>query len=450
MDVEAERRKPVAADGILADATPPFTFSRAVELMSANSPALREANSEYQTAMVLTKIKTPLPNPAFEAGPRYGFGPDVGNVRPFIPFGSLGFTIPTGKRLKRQDELNQVLAEVAYVEAQAKHRELYLELRKLYSRLMLARARSVSRESLAESAEKSVSLGKRLAEAGQATSLDTGLLELEYGRARTDSMNAGIEIASIEGEMSELVGVNAEHFKGVPESTLPGGTDLMSRPELLKVLIFNHPQLARLRARYEAAERELHLEIAKQYPDFHFGPSFEGDAGARKHTIGLTLGIDIPVFDRNQQAVATALQRREEVRTKYETAANKALSALDQALRKFTLATEKLKFLKSELQPKARSNVELAKKSLEAGAGDALRFLETERAERSITIDVIESELNAREAWVDIEQAVGYPLTVFPGEKPNDFPTLPESVRAPTEFDSDSKAEINPAKKEAQ
>ena len=130
MNVEAARRKQGGTNS--GDAPPPFTFSYAVELMSANSPALREARSEYQTAMVLTKVKTPLPNPTFEAGPRYGFGPDVMNVNPYIPFGSLGFTIPTGKRLKRQDELNQVLAEVAYVEAQVKHRELYMELRKLY------------------------------------------------------------------------------------------------------------------------------------------------------------------------------------------------------------------------------------------------------------------------------------------------------------------------------
>lgn len=432
MDVEAERRNPNGAKK--GDANPPFTFTRAVELMSANSPALREAKSEYQTALVLTKIKTPLPNPAFEAGPRYGFGPDVGNVRPFIPFGSLGFTIPTGKRLKRQDELNQVLAEVAYVEAQAKHRELYLELRKLYSRLMLARARFLTRESLAASAEKSVSVSKRLVEAGQATSLDTGLLELEYGRTRTELMNAGNEIASIEGEMSELIGVNAEHFQGVPTMALPDGTERgISRPELLKTLVCNHPQLARLRARYEAAERELHLEIAKQYPDFHFGPSLEGDAGARKHTVGLTLGIDIPVFDRNQQAIATALQRREEIKTKYETAANKALSALDKAIRKFTLAVERSKFLKTELRPKAHTNVELARKSLEAGGGDTLKFLETERAERTVTIDLIESVLSTREAWIEIEQAVGYPLILFPDEQRKDFPALPDIAGVETD-----------------
>ena len=84
------------------EAGKPFTFGRAAELMQTHSPVLKEVRAEYETALALAKVKTPLPSPSLEAGPNYGFGPSVAMNR-VMPFGSRGFAIPTGGRLKRQD-----------------------------------------------------------------------------------------------------------------------------------------------------------------------------------------------------------------------------------------------------------------------------------------------------------------------------------------------------------
>ena len=59
----------------------------------------------------------------------------------------------------------------------------------------------------------------------------------------------------------------------------------------------------------EVVERQLHLEITEQYPDPTFGSSLGGEAGERKRTLGLSLGIEIPLFDRNQQVIAEAKSR---------------------------------------------------------------------------------------------------------------------------------------------
>lgn len=196
-------------------------------------------------------------------------------------------------------------------------------------------------------------------------------------------------------------------------------------------MVANHPELARLRAQYEVAEAELRLEVAKQYPDFHFGPSFERETGEKKTVLGLTLGIDIPLFDRNQQGIASSKKRREEIRTKYEAAANRALASLEKTWRSIQLVNEKLKLLKNTLLPKANADLELARKSLETGATDALRFLETERGQRAVLIEALDTELSVREAWVDLEQAVGLPLVLFPGEKKETVPELNEGKTLP-------------------
>lgn len=426
--VENSRQQPDADSTKAAVSSPQsFDFPRAVQWTATYGPALKEARAEFETARALAKVKTPLPNPALEIGPHYGFGPDVAKLYRVQPFGSIGFTIPTAGKRGKQDELNRVRAELLFIQMQAKHRELYLGLRRLYSRWILTRQRLEAKRKIAESAEKSAAVGKKLGQSGFATALDLGLLELEAARIQTEALDAERELAAVEGEMSETIGVNAGRFLAPPEPALPSIPETTREiGELREIMVANHPELARLRAQYQVAEAELRLEIAKQYPDFHFGPSFERETGEKKTVLGLTLGIDLPLFDRNQQGIASSEKHREEVRSKYEAAANRALAALEKTWRSIQLVSEKLKLLKNTLLPKANANIDLARKSLETGATDALRFLETERGQRAVLIEALETELSVREAWVELEQAVGLPLLLFPGEKKGAVPDLNE------------------------
>ncbi|HEY3322542.1 MAG TPA: TolC family protein [Planctomycetota bacterium] len=409
--------------GMEARPTAPFTFVRAAELMQAHSPALQEARAEYETALATAKVKTPLPNPSVEAGPNYSFGADVTKQR-WAPFASIGFAIPTGSRIKRQDELNRVRAEQAQAEIAIKIRELYLQLRKEYSQLTLARARIALRKSIAESGNRTLDLNKRLIEAGTINSLDVGLLRLETVRLQSEVLSAQTESVEAEGTLAELIGVQASLFVSLPEQSLPTLPEkIPPAEELRQQMLAYHPQLARQRVAYEVAERELRLEIAKQYPDFRFGPSYDRETNEAKNTLGLTLGIDLPVFDRNQQAIATAAKKREEVRAKYEAAANRALSQLETTLRTVDLNAQRLALLKNNLEPQARQNTELARKTIESGASDTLRLLETERSQRTAAIDVLETELALRQTWVALEQAVGAAILQFPGEKPDALKT---------------------------
>lgn len=397
-----------SSTGTGAPAAPPFTFARAAELMRDHSPALKDVRAEYATAQSLARVKTPLPNPALEVGPRYGFGADVLTHR-FQPFGSLGFSIPTGQRLKRQDELNQVNAEVAYIETLARHRELYMQLRRQYSKFVLGRLRLAAQQSIGESANKALALTRRAQEAGNANAVDVVLFEQDDARLQFALLDVKAEIAASKNDLSQLVGVHADQFVDTPENSLPALPIIPAQDALIQFMIENHPDLARLRARYEAAEHELHLEISKQYPDFRIGPAADGDVGDRKTTLGLTLGIDLPIFDRNQQSIATARAKREEIRLKYESAAARALAELDKAISTYRLTEEKSKLLKEVLLPRAQTGIDLARRSFDQGATDVFRLLEAERANRSIQLDALSTEISSRDAFIDLEQAIWLP-----------------------------------------
>jgi len=214
-----------------------------------------------------------------------------------------------------------------------------------------------------------------------------------------------------------------------------------SYEQLRERLILNHTELARLRAQYDAVEGALRLEISKQLPDLQIGPNWENEVGERKTVIGLTLGIEIPLFDRNQQGIAEAKKKREEIRSKYEAEAKRTLAELERAHRDLELARRNTALLRGKILPLARNNVALARRTLEAGSADALRLLDAERSEREVHVEALAAELDECRAWIALEQAVGVPLVAFPSEQEAAAPQPPEGLGAMDEEASVEKGE---------
>jgi len=402
-----------------------LTFPRAALLLREHGPALAHARAEYRTAMALAGVDTPLSNPGIDVGPAFGFGPDV-LTRHVQPYGSLSIAIPLSARLARQNDVNRIAAEVARVELAVRHREEYLALRRLFIRQALAKRRLVVADEAGKLARDGAELGKRLVDAGLGTALDVAQLELEAARAEGAGFDARLAQAETAGDMALLTGVSAAALGLIAEGALPDTVSpLPSADDLAALLVANHPALARLRSRYDEAETQLRLEISKQHPDLRFGLSGDSEVGESKYVIGLTLGIDIPIFDRNQQAVALTLERREEVRTKYEAACGEALARVERERARLEILMGGWELRKGKVLTLARSQLDLAKKGLEAGAIDAIQALMAERSYREAAMEALEAEQAVREAWTDLEEAVGRPLYELPGEVPADRPAEP-------------------------
>lgn len=69
------------------------------------------------------------------------------------------------------------------------------------------------------------------------------------------------------------------------------------------------PQLLSKMAQYGATESTLKAEIRKQYPEIQVGPRFDREEGANR--VGLGLGFDLPLWNRNRKAIAEATGARE-------------------------------------------------------------------------------------------------------------------------------------------
>lgn len=424
--VFAERQEAVAVEGDV-------TLARAADWLRTRGPGVQNALAEYRAALARAGIPTPWPNPGFEVGPEYGFGPDV-DVNRVVPFGSLSISIPLSGRLGRQDELNQARAQLARANALATFRELYLELRARYIRLAVSRKREIVRRSVLASARESLSAAEKLVAAGVASALDLSLSRLEHARERGRMVDAQLASTNAAADFADLVAVPASRLGALPETALPRvPAEAPGMDRLQELIIEEHPGLFRGRAEYEVAERQLHLEVAKQYPDLVLGPSLRGETGDRKTVLGLSLGVELPLFDRNQQAIAEARKRREQVRTNYVGEAHRILTAVERARAAVALSMEQHRILRDEVLPVARSNVDIAKRSVAAGAAAALQLLDAERSLRQVRIDVLEAQLGEQAAWSDLEKAVGVPLVAFQSDPADEGRAPPAELASDTE-----------------
>jgi len=410
----------VRADDVSEGEAEALYLHQAALLLHERNPELRMTRAQYETAAAVAAESTPFPNPKLEFGPEFGFGPDASS--PYtVPFLRLGVTIPTAGKRSKQDERNFAAAEALRVNAATRCGELYLELRRKYTRLAVARARVVMHEGIVAAANRSLQASKLLVEAGGADALDVSLFALEHARERARLLESEQRESDAESGLAGMMALDVRKLGALPSRTLAvmpeAGMDVAALRERLGE---THPALLRAAAQYELAEKELRLEVAKQYPDIVLGGGLAGETGEDKTLADLSIGFNLPIFDLNQQGIARARAHREEVRTSFEAAADRALGELDRAHRAAELASERHRVLAEEVLPAARNNVDVAYRALPAGSADALQVLDAERSLRQVELEVLDAELQLQLAWSDLELAFGAPLLVFDEEHENE------------------------------
>jgi outer membrane protein TolC len=165
-------------------------------------------------------------------------------------------------------------------------------------------------------------------------------------------------------------------------------------------------------ADYAAAEADLRLEIAKQYPDLHFGPGYawnNGNAGDNQWSLGLTL--ELPILDQNQGPIAEAEVRRKLAAAKFIELQSQVIGEIDRAVAGWRVAQEQLK-TGNELLASEQQQQKSAQAQLEAGAADQLDSLNAQLELDSASLARLENESQLQQALGQLEEALQSPLTL--------------------------------------
>lgn len=262
-----------------------------------------------------------------------------------LPFGwNLDIPIETagkrGYRIEQSKQLSESARFHLYGAAWQIRSRLKMALVELYSaqeNLTLLREQETVRDEMVKLLNRRLEIGAiSLPEATQArialaqNSLALGEAQKRYDTALAQLATAiGLPISSLKG-----MKLSFDELTDLPKpETLPSEEArrqaLLSRSDLLSAL-----------ADYEASQSALQLEVAKQYPDIHFGPGYIWDQGERKWSVGLS--FTLPVFNRNTGPIAEASARREQAAASFMALQARSINEVDLAWTNYQSAANQL------------------------------------------------------------------------------------------------------------
>jgi len=387
------------------------SLREAADLMRRFNPQLQRVRAAYATEQAVADVKTPLPNPTLDFAPIYTNLASLGSDRWGADLG-LGWTILLAGKRRLTDELNAIRAEGALIDVIATEREEYLTLRAEMLELAMAGRIDRASETLYRTAELAVRAIRAMVRASQGTALDVLQFEQELYQSEVDLASANEVTAVARAHVAARAGVSPEAFTRADVPVLP--ETLPERAALQQRMLRDHPALARLRADYLVAEKELQLEIAYQYPDLNIAGLYSKDEGVNR--VGIGIGIELPVFDRNQPAIARADARRNELRARFEAEVRTNLAAIDTAYGQLKARVRQLSIVREKLEPATKRTLAVARQSMEAGSVDSIQFLTVVKDNRRLRIRTLHTEQLVLQAWAELELACGSPMLVFPEE----------------------------------
>jgi outer membrane protein TolC len=246
-----------------------------------------------------------------------------------------------------------------------------------------------------------VNLLEQQAQAGAVANSGLAAPRIALAKARLELADAQSQLADARVSVAEAVGVPTRALDGAELSFDPlkdsaSAADLTS-DQVRRVALRSRPDVLGALAEYAAAEANLQLEIAKQYPDVHISPGYQYDQGDNKWSIGIT--FELPVLNQNRGPIAEAEARRAEAAARFSALQAKVLVEIERAVAGLRVNESNLATLRAlaEVQAKQR---DAAEAQFQAGAADQLDLL-------NARLEFTTSELVRLEAQVKLQQAVG-------------------------------------------
>ena len=387
------------------------------------SPNFDEARSQIAAAEAAIATARARPNPSVVAGAGYTDAEQSPYAFRFdleIPFETAG---KRQYRIRRAEELTEAsrfsLGETAW------------------------HVRSGLRAALADHLISSLELQQRTAEA-QIRQEIVGIYErrLEVGEtstpfvtaARTDLSRVQLEIEQLQGRIAAtragiggIIGLPAAALENVQfalaELEKPPTEEALNIQSIQKTGLMNRLDVQRLLAEYAAADSDLRLQVARQYPDISLAPAYSFGEGANSYLLGP--GLALPLFNRNRGPIAEADAHRETAGARFLGAQASAIAQIERGLADYRSALRELGQAQATLDL-VRQRAQTTERQLNAGEVDRLAVvsvrLEAAAADRERLIALRRSHgaLGALEDGVQHPLPAGTSMPVSPPTNPRD------------------------------
>jgi cobalt-zinc-cadmium efflux system outer membrane protein len=376
-------------------------------------PSLEVARAQWLVAQAGLKTAGARPNPSVTFTPGYD-SQIPGNYSPWLLPVTFDLPVETaGKRGKRIAEAEKISESARWNFVSAAW-QIRSGVRASLLDFTIAGQRADWLQKQFFAQQQIVKLLQQRLDAGEISRPELTTAQIALNKTLLDLSDAQSKKSAARSHLAEALGLS--------EAALDGGgfnfdfstTDAkpLTSADARRVALRSRADILAALADYAASEADLRLEIAKQYPDLHFGPGYawnSGNAGDNQWSLGLTL--ELPVLDQNQGPIAEAEARRKLAAAKFIELQSQVIGEIDRAVGGWRVAEEQLKTGDAMLAAEQRQQ-KSALAQLEAGAADKLDSLNMQLEFDSASLARLDNEMQLQQALGQLEDALQSPLTL--------------------------------------
>lgn len=389
--------------------TSPRTFHlEELESMAlAGNPSMGKAEAQVRAARARALQAGLYPNPVLGAAGDH-------NTPAFGGGGLGGYAeqrIVTGGKLGLSRRAADAETAAATQSQAAMRLRVLTEIRWLYYRGLTEQRLLQVRREMADTAARTASTLKELNNVGQADLPDQMAAEIEAQRATLAVTMAQNALSRIWREIAAMINQPSLNA-GVLEGDVEAVPALDAEVELARVMN-ESPELLEAEAQEQRATTVAKRARVQKIPDvtvrggvlYNREPIYEpGHAPSIVGTEGFfDVGVEIPVFNRNQGSVSAAEADSEGARLEVERRRLELRARFAAEYQEFTDATAALADLKSEMLPKARQALDLYRANFRQLSAAYAQILAAERSLIQLEEDYTTELLAAWRSAVEIQ-----------------------------------------------
>lgn len=325
---------------------------------------------------------------------------------PLVLGGSIGITIPLSGRRGAAARLAAARLAASELAVWGAEWALLSELRQAWLELAGRRARIALLERAETELARLVGLAPHFRAAQAVTVVDERLLRIQQLRVRDARLQAQARVARQRLAILALIGLHpAQEWRlRATWEELPTFAPVDAAQVLAETL--DHPQLRQVMAAYQVAERQLALEVRKQYPDLRFGLGGGSDEGEAVVLFGLGL-VPIPLWNANRAAIAGARAERAVAGVEIEAALQELTHRFAAAGQAHQVAAARLALLEQELAPLVDQQVTDARRLTGLGQLDLFLLADALEQARQVRLELLDARLALSAAALAQQTLVG-------------------------------------------
>ena len=367
------------------------------------NPALDLARARLATAEGAVVTASARPNPTFDLVP--------GVPAPYLLTQDFLFLIETAGKRGRRGEIAQTLDQAAQFDLADSAWTVVMGARLALLNYLVASRNLELLRSEEKVREDQVAILEQVLSVGEITRLDVDVARIEASKTQVATRTAEGQVADAKAVLAAAIGIPVAGLDGAEFSwsnmDTPPAPESLSADQVQRDAVLNRLDIRRSLAQYAAAEAAVHSEIAKQYPNFNFGPGYTYEERNSFFTVGFSTSL--PVFNRNQGPIAEAEGRRKEAAAAFLQTQAQVIAKSERALGVYTAALKEVGEAQSLYQLQ-ETQLQIVQQTIRAGA-DYRLSLDGMQIQLSILARAhLDALARAQRALGDLEDASQRPL----------------------------------------